>query len=142
VEKSVLMRRALTAAVLAGVVLAATGCGQDASRADVRAVAGRFYAAIASHDGSAACAQLSADTVKAVEQEEQGACAGAIAGVGLVPSRVVRVAVYVTNAKVDLANGASAFLEQTATGWKLSALGCRAVDGDPRQHPLSCTVEA
>src|SRR3954447_184223 len=136
------MWRIATGAVLAGLALAGAGCGQDANREDVRAVTGRFFAALAARDGATACAQLSTDTVKSLEQDEQSACPEAIAAAGLGTSRVVKIAVYVTNAKVDLANGASAYLEQTASGWKLSALGCRATDGDPRKHPMSCAVEA
>jgi hypothetical protein len=136
------MWRITTGAVLAGLALAGAGCGQDANRDDVQAVTGRFFAALAARDGATACAQLSTDTVDSLEQDEQSACPEAIAAAGLATSRVVKVAVYVTNAKVDLANGASAYLEQTASGWKLSALGCRATDGDPRSHPMSCAVEA
>jgi hypothetical protein len=128
-------------AVMLG-ALAVAGCGQSGNRDAVRGVADSFYAAVAQHDGSSACDQLSDATVKQLEQDEKAACPKAVGGLGLAPSRVVRVEVFVTNAKVDLANGASAFLEDTPGGWKISALGCRATNGDPRDHPLDCAVEA
>jgi hypothetical protein len=126
--------------VLAAVALG--GCGQSTNRKDVRAVTDRFSAAVASQDGAQACAQLSEDTLKQLEQEEKSACAQAVGSVGLTSARITRVQVYETNAKVDFANGASAFLEDTADGWKLSALGCRPTQGDPREHPLGCAVKS
>jgi hypothetical protein len=122
--------------------LALAGCGQSANRDDIRAVTTRFYGALATNAGSVACAQLSEETVKQLEQDEQSACANAIGDVGLSPSRISRVQVFVTNAKVDLANGASAFLEETAAGWKISAVGCRPTGGDPHEQPLQCAVES
>jgi hypothetical protein len=120
--------------------LGMAGCGQSANRDDVRAVTGRFYAAVVDHDGSLACAQLSRPTIKQLEQDEKATCSKAVDALGLAPGRITRVEVFVTNAKVDLTNGASAFLEQTANGWKLSALGCRPTGGDPQEQPLSCAV--
>jgi hypothetical protein len=126
--------------VLAAVALA--GCGQSANRTAVRAVTDRFSAAVASHDGAQACAQLSQATVKQLEQDEKATCSQAVVSLGLTTARVARVQVYVTDAKVDFTNGASAFLQDTAGGWKLSALGCRPTQGDPRKHPLGCAVES
>jgi hypothetical protein len=131
-----------TGVVLAALVLGLTGCGQDGNRDAVQAVTDRFYAAIADDDGAAACEQLSEATLEQLEQDEKGSCPTAIDAVGLAPSPVTRVEVFITNAKVELANGASAFLEQTASGWKLSALGCRPTGGDPHENPLGCAVES
>lgn len=135
-------RRVVAAIALGAAALCGQGCGQDANRDQVRSVTDRFYAAVARHDGALACAQLDPPTVKQLEQAEKATCAKAVEALGLAPARIARVAVYVTNAKVDLSNGASAFLEQTATGWKLSALGCRPSGGDPQVHPLGCTVQS
>jgi hypothetical protein len=135
-------RRLVTALVLGTVALCGQGCGQDANRDQVRAVTGRFYAAVANHDGATACAQLDPPTLKQLEQDEKATCAKAVEALGLARASITRVEVYVTNAKVDLSNGASAFLEQTASGWKLSALGCRPSGGDPQVHPLGCTVQS
>jgi len=122
--------------------LVLAGCGQDANRDDVRAVTTRFYSALTTHQGSTACAQLRSETIKQLEQDEKATCAKAIGEVGLTPSRIARVEVFEIEAKVDLANGASAFLEQTAGGWKISALGCRPTEGDPTEQPLGCAVES
>jgi hypothetical protein len=122
--------------------LAMAGCGQSADRDAVRTVTDRFYTAVAAHEGSLACAQLSKETLKQLEQDEKAACPEAIGAAGLSPARIARVEVFITNAKVDLANGASAFLERTTAGWRISALGCRPTGGDPRQEPLGCAVES
>ena len=136
-------RRIATVIAVGAIALAgAAGCGQDTNAAAARAVTSRFFSDIAHQDGAGACAQLSPDTIKSVEQTEKATCGKAIESAGVTPSRIVHVAVYVTNAKVDLANRASVYLEQTATGWKLSALGCRTTDGDPKVHPLSCAVQS
>jgi hypothetical protein len=134
------MRRISTALALAALGLA--GCGQSTNRADVRTVTDRFYAAVADGDGALACAQLSQPTVKRLEQDEKASCTNAVAKLGLSPGRIARVQVFITNAKVDLSNGASAYLEQTAAGWRIEALGCRPTEGDPEQQPLGCTVES
>ena len=130
--------------ILPAVLVAAllSGCGQSASRDTVRAVTDRFYAAVAGDDGATACAQLAEPTVKQLEQDEKARCAQAVSALGLAPARIARVEVYVTNAKVDLTNGASAYLEETASGWRISALGCRATEGDPTEQPQSCSVES
>jgi hypothetical protein len=136
------MHRIAISLLAAALGLALAGCGQDTNRDAVRAVTDRFYAAIAGKDGAVACDQLSDATIAQLEQDEQGSCPTAIESVGLAPARITRVEVFITNAKVDLANGASAFLEQTRTGWKLSALGCRPTGGDPHENPLGCAVES
>jgi hypothetical protein len=133
------MRWILPAVLAAALV---PGCGQSASRDDVRAVTDRFYAAVADDDGATACAQLTEQTLKQLEQDEKATCAQAVGDLGLAPARIARVEVYITNAKVDLANGASAYLEQTAHGWRISALGCRATEGDPEDQPQSCAAES
>jgi hypothetical protein len=136
------VQRLAVAGLLACIALGAAGCGQDANGDAVRVVTGRFYTAVAHHDGAQACAQLAPPTVKQLEQDEKAACLKAVEALGLEPARIARVEVYVTNAKVDLANGASAFLEQTASGWRLSALGCRPSGGNPQVHPLGCAVQS
>jgi hypothetical protein len=134
------MRWILMTALLAAAGL--TGCGQSANRDAVRTVAERFSAAVAGHDGALACAQLSSATAKQLEQDEKATCARAVESLGLEPAAITRVQVYITNAKVDFANGASAFLEDSADGWKFAALGCRPTEGDPQDHPLGCAVES
>jgi hypothetical protein len=50
--------------------------------------------------------------------------------------------VFVTNAKVELTGGDSAFLNREPAGWRLTAVGCKAEQGDPKDTPLDCEVEA
>jgi hypothetical protein len=123
------------------VATGASGCGRDGDRAQVRAVADRFLAALEAHDGAAACAQLSDATRAELAHSEQKACAEAIGGLGLQRAAVTRVQVFITNAKADLADGDSLFLEQGRNGWRLSAVGCRS-QGKPADRPFDCALEA
>jgi hypothetical protein len=125
-----------------GLALCAGGCGRDGDRAHVRAVADRFLQALADHDGTAACAELSSDTRKQLEASEQQPCREAVGGMGLQRAPVTRVQVFITNAKADLANGDSLFLSQGAQGWQLSAVGCRPTSGKPADRPYDCAVHA
>jgi hypothetical protein len=134
------MRRTTIGLVLGSLVLC--GCGQANDRHQVRAVAERFYAAMRGGDGATACAQLSPDTTKELEQQEKKRCESAVGALGLSPGGIAAIEVYVTNAKVDLSNGAAAFLDRTTAGWRISALGCRPADGDPRFKPLNCAVQS
>jgi hypothetical protein len=133
------MRRSLA---LLAVALVAAGCGRSGDRADARAVTVRFLGALARGDGALACAQLSPDTRAALVDEEGKPCRDAVGSLGLQPSPVTRLQLYVTNAKADLANGDSAFLSQGAQGWRLSAVGCRPARGKPADAPYDCALEA
>ena len=128
--------------LLVPLLLVLAGCGQSANRDTVRAVTDRFYSAVENHDVATACAQLAEPTVKTLEQDEKATCTKAVGELGLSPARITKVEVYVNNAKVDLANGASAYLENTKDGWRISALGCRPTEGDPEEQPQSCAVES
>ena len=126
--------------LLAAAALA--GCGQSDDRAQVRTVVDGFYAAVQAGDGAQACARLSAETAKALEQQEKKRCAAAIGDLGLTPAHVARVELYSLNAKVDATSGAATYLDRTSTGWRISALACRPTEGEPRDHPLGCEVDA
>src|SRR5829696_3118303 len=54
-------------------VTVAAGCGSGREQ-DASTVADRFYSAVAAKDGSAACAQLSEETVSKLESEEKASC--------------------------------------------------------------------
>jgi hypothetical protein len=43
---------------------------------------------------------------------------------------------------VDLSSGESAFLSPEQGEWKLSAIGCKVEEGEPRDFPLDCEAEA
>ena len=129
-------RRALVL-VVAGVALA--GCGRAGDRATVKNVAQGFYAAVAAHDGAAACALLSADTRKALEQQESAPCARAVVHLNLSGRRAHIVRVYSTDAAVELLHGDTVFLQDTAEGWRVDAAGCRP---QARGEPADCEVQS
>ena len=128
--------------VVCGLALCASACGRAADRDQVRAVADRFLGALEAHDGATACAQLSPDARKQLEDTEQQPCREAVGGMGLQGAAVTRVQVYITNAKADLADGDSLFFSQGRQGWRLSAVGCRPQGGKPADRPYDCALEA
>jgi hypothetical protein len=119
--------------------LSLTGCGRADDERATTAVTERFLRAVEQHDGARACAQLAEGAVAALEHDEGKACADAAPDLEISPSPVTRAQVFGTGAKVDLADGRSAFLELTPRGWRLSAAGCRP---EPRDQPYTCEVEA
>jgi hypothetical protein len=122
--------------------LVAGGCGQADDRAAVRAVTHGFLTDYAAHRGPAACAELSADARAELVSSEGKACARAIGALQLDGGRITKVDVRITNAKVDLSSGESFYLGKTASGWRLSALGCKPKDGPPSSYPLQCELQA
>ena len=122
--------------------LGATGCGRTADRDRATEVAERFFAALGSGDGATACAQLSADTRKALEDDKRKRCREAIGSLQIEPAALTEVELYLTNGKADLDNGESAFLSQTAEGWRISAAGCKPGDGPATDVPMDCELEA
>jgi hypothetical protein len=135
------LQRSLLVCVLA-LALAVAGCVRSADRTQAREVAERFFAALESGDGAEACAQLGEATRNALEADEQKPCREAIGSLAIEPGPLAGVAVYLTNAKADLAGGESAFLSETAEGWRVSAAGCKPEEGDPADVPLDCELEA
>ena len=135
------MRRAI---IIGSVLLClgVTGCGRSADRDRAAAVAERFFSAVESNDGAAACAQLAPDTRKALEDDEQKPCREAIGSLQIEPGALSKVELYLTNGKADLDNGDSAFLSLTPDGWRLSAVGCKPGSGPPQDEPMECELEA
>jgi hypothetical protein len=133
------MTRVRQVLLLSAAALALAGCGREGDRASVRSVAEGFYAAVAAHDGAGACARLSADTRKALEQQESAPCPRAVQRLDLAGSRAHIVRVYSTDAAVELVRGDTVFLQDTPRGWRISAAGCR-----PQAHgePADCEVQA
>jgi hypothetical protein len=131
--------RRMAALGLAAACLA--GCGGDGARSDVRAVSDGFLRALGQHDGAAACRALSDQARAHLENEEGKPCAEAIGGLGLRPSAVRRVQVFVSNAKADLADGDSLFLSDGVDGWRLDAIGCTPEGGKPADRPYDCALE-
>ena len=127
---------ALLAAMTAG------GCGTGDDRAQARAVVERFYGAVRDGRGDDACAALSPDAVSQLESQAGQPCSTVITRLDYDGGAVVAAHVYVTNAKVDLRSGESAFLDQGPDGWRLTAIGCRPESGPPRDVPFECELEA
>lgn len=126
--------------IAAGVLLAA--CGTSDDRAQSEEVVTRFYAAIEENRGGAACARLSTPARQELESQAGKPCRAAILELDLKAGAVTAATVFVTNARVDVAGGESAFLSRESEGWKLSALGCKPEDGKPRDRPFDCELQA
>jgi hypothetical protein len=118
------------------------GCGQSDDRAVVRSVTEHFLAAVASGDGTTACAQLSVDARGALEDQEKRACRDAVTQLALGNGTPTRIQVYLTSAKVDLSGGQSTFLSRGRQGWRISAVGCRPDGAKPADRPYHCELQA
>ncbi|HEV2812537.1 MAG TPA: hypothetical protein VGW10_04725 [Solirubrobacteraceae bacterium] len=127
--------------VLAVLALLA-GCGTSDDRDEARATTDRFYEAIRADDGDAACAELGESLLEQVESQTQRACEDVITEFEYEGGTIAETEVYITNAKVDLDSGESAFLSRETDGWKLSAIACKAEKGKPADRPFECEVEA
>jgi hypothetical protein len=119
-------------------LLGAPGCGREGSERAARHSAERFYAAFETGDGDGACAELTEGAQSALERNKQRPCAQAVLDLELSPASPASVQVAVTSAVVETEEGDTAFLDQTSSGWKISAVGCEEVVGEPYE----CEVEA
>ena len=129
----------VTCALLTAIV---AGCGQDTERDEARAVVERFTAAVRADRGRDACAQLSVAASDQLEGQSGEPCSVAVTRLRLETGAVLGTHLYVTNAKVDLRGGQSAFLGREPRGWRLTAVGCHPVDGEPRDRPFDCELES
>ncbi len=118
------------------------GCGTGDDREQVEAVVERFYAAIEADEAQAACEELGQSTLEQLESQSQQSCEDVITRLEYEGGSIVEAEVYITNAKVDLDSGESAFLSREDDGWKLSAIACKAEKGKPADRPFECEVEA
>jgi hypothetical protein len=125
-------------AAIALLALALSGCGTGGSERDARGSAERFLGAFERHDGAAACAELSEETVSEVERSEKKRCEEGILSEDVSPAPVVGVQVYIHSAEAKLRGGEAVFLDLTPQGWKVSAAGCKPQPGKPYQ----CEVES
>jgi hypothetical protein len=129
----------MRAAALAVLVLALCGCGRSGDRETVRGIALQFYAAVDRHEGARACALLSAETRKALEDQESESCEKAVAHLDLTGGPVGKVSVYSTEAAVELRGGDTVFLQDTRHGWRIAAAGCHP---SGHEEPADCDLEA
>jgi hypothetical protein len=116
-----------------------SGCGRADDDRAVAAVTTRFLEAVRADDGARACAQLSAPAAEALKDEQEASCAESVLKLDVEPSAVRHSDVFGVGAKVDLADGRSAFLELTSQGWRLSAVGC---DPGAGEEPYTCELDA
>ena len=123
-------------------VLVLAGCGTSDDRDQARATVERFYDAIRAERGEAACAELVDATVEALEDQSGQECREVVTRLDYGGGAVERTEVFVTNAKVDLRDDESAFLEREPEGWKISAVACRSAEGRPRSRPFECEAES
>ena len=131
----------LVALPLVLIATTAAGCGSAASeRDDAAAVVERLYAALEQRDGGAACEQLSERTFLELESRSGLRCREVITQLDLAGGDVEKAEVVMTNAKVDLTGGESAFLSRGPEGWRVSAIGCKPPARS--DDPYSCEVEA
>ena len=133
--------RAIAIVALA-VAVAVAGCGTADDREQVRDVGERFYDAVRAGDGQGACDQLSAAAVSQLESQSGQRCREVVTRLRFEGGAIVQAEVFMTNAKVDLRNGESAFLGREPTGWKLTAIGCRPEDGKLTHRPYECEAKA
>jgi hypothetical protein len=114
------------------------GCGAGDRERDARDSVERFFAAIEARDGRAACDELSRGAAAELEKSEQKPCETAVMQLGLAAAEVSGAEVYLVSARVELASGGSAFLDETSAGWKITAVGCEPRPG----RPYDCELEA
>jgi hypothetical protein len=116
-----------------------TGCVRDGARDAARGATERFYGAVRSHNGAAACAELSSYTRDQLEKNEMKPCEQAVLGLQLRGSNAAGATVTETSAEVHLAHGDTVFLDETRDGWRVSAAGCRPTT---EQEPYECELES
>jgi hypothetical protein len=131
------MSRSLVAVALLAAALCA--CGRAGDRQTVRDAAVQFYVAVDRHEGARACALLSPETRRALEEQESESCHNAVESLDLTGGPVGSVSVYSTEAAVELRGGDTVFLEDTKEGWRIAAAGCRP---SGHEEPADCDLEA
>ena len=121
--------------IAAAIVIGLVRAGDDQAAG---AAVERFVAAIGRGDGGGACRELTPAAREKLQSEERKPCARAVLELELSGGAVTRVEVSETSAAVDLAEGERAFLDKTASGWRIGAAGCRPVAG----RPYDCELES
>ena len=121
---------------LAALCAAGAGCGRGDAERESRQVAERFHSAVERGDGRAACDELSEATASELESQEGKPCEQAVLTLELGGGKPAAARVFLTSASVDLLEGGTDFLDETSDGWKLSAVGCTPVPGEPHDCEL------
>jgi hypothetical protein len=104
-------------------LLGSSACGSSQDL-PVQDTAEEFYAAVARHDGRAACRLLAPETLSQVEESAQATCAEAVLQELRPEVRdPEQVKVFGTMAQVGY-DGETVFLTRFRDGWKVMAAGC------------------
>ena len=120
-------------------LLPLAACGTGGRERDAAAVVERFHAALEQDDGQAACAELNPATASKLEQDEQKPCEEAITSLDIPKGgAVANTRVYLTSALASVAEGTVDFLDESSSGWWVSAAGCTPTA--PGQ-PYECELE-
>ena len=123
-------------AVGVAAMLVVSGCGSSMSSA-ATGVAERFYQALASKDGAAACAVLAPPTVEEIEESADAPCRMAILDEDVPDAgAVVTTKRYGGHAQVVFQTD-TAFVAEFDDGWKVVAAACTASG----ELPYDCKVE-
>jgi hypothetical protein len=129
-----LARRGVALAVL---TVAVTGCAGGNGAAVAADVARRFHAAVAQHDGAAACGLLAPQTRAELEQSAGRPCPAAVLQEGVPRVGPVRSSsMFGGQAQVRL-DGDTVFLAEFPGGWRVVAVACT-----PRPPlPYDCQIK-
>jgi hypothetical protein len=131
------MRRLLGIPVVVLALL--SGCGTQGREGEVRTVADRFVAAVDRRDGPAACGLLTAQARQELVSSQGEPCAKAVVALRVGDPPVDRVQVWVTNGVAVASRGRWLFLDDTGSGWRVSAAGC---EPQPGGQPYDCDLRA
>lgn len=115
------------------VVVVLTGCAADTG--PPTHTAERFHAALAAHQGAAACALLAPDTAERLPREGE-TCAHAITALGLSGGPPRAASRWGDEAQVRLGQD-TVFLHHYASGWRVRAAGCTPQEAG---RPYDCEV--
>jgi hypothetical protein len=121
-------------AALGSVLLA--GCGRPGGASGVEQVAQRFVTAVQAHNGTAACALLTATARDSVSGMTDASCPDQIVNVDESGAQVRGVQIWGDAAQVRIGSDVL-FLRHISAGWRISAAGCKPEP--PR--PYNCDVE-
>ena len=132
------MRGAIVIAT-ATAALALGACGPGARESDLRAVADRFLSAVDARDGAAACALLTPGARDELVSSQGEPCSRAVVGLRVGAPPAGRAQVFVTNGAAVASRGKWLFLDDTSSGWRVSAVGCTPRPGG---RPYDCELAA
>lgn len=119
-----------------GVLLGCASCGDAGQRVKIEQATSAFFAAVAGHRDTAACAELVPQAAQSL-QTSDSSCAEQIGKLKLTGGTIDTVRVWGYRAQVLMSKD-TVFLARLPSGWKITAAGCRP---QPK-GPYDCDVEA